>query len=199
MADMQDYLRATEIIDWINPAVLQKAKELAGDRTDPVEISRRYFEWVRDEIMHSNDHKMNSVTLKASEVLKYGTGYCYAKSHLLAALLRANSIPCGICYQRLSIDDNGEPFCLHALNAVYLPEIGWYRMDARGNKEGVDARFTPPKEQLAFGINFEDEMDLPEIWPDPLPVVVDVLEKYSRFDEVAENLPDVLIIGKKKR
>jgi len=98
MADMQDYLRATEIIDWKNLAVLQKAKELAGDFTDTVEITRCYFEWVRDEIMHSNDHKMNPVTLKASEVLKYGTGYCYAKSHLLAALLRANSIPCGICY-----------------------------------------------------------------------------------------------------
>jgi len=69
-------------------------------------------------------------------------------------------------------------------------------MDARGNKEGVDARFTPPKEQLAFGINFEDEMDLPEIWPDPLPVVVDVLEKYTSYDDVAENLPDIQLIQK---
>jgi len=38
---------------------------------------------------------MNPVTCKASDVLIYGTGYCYAKSHLLAALLRANAIPAG--------------------------------------------------------------------------------------------------------
>ncbi|WP_338430147.1 transglutaminase domain-containing protein [Synechococcus elongatus] len=37
-------------------------------------------------------------------MLEYRTGYCYAKSHLLVALLRACSIPAGFCYQRLSFD-----------------------------------------------------------------------------------------------
>ncbi|WP_241645917.1 MULTISPECIES: transglutaminase-like domain-containing protein [Methanohalophilus] len=137
--DMQDYLRVTEIIDWNHPEVLKRQRSLQLIILDSVEISRHCFEWVRDEILHNNDYKMNPVTLKASEVLEHGTGYCYAKSHLMAAFLRANSIPCGICYQRLSRDDNGEPFCLHTLNAVYLPSGGWYRIDARGNKEGVDA------------------------------------------------------------
>jgi len=67
-------------------------------------------------------------------VLKYKTGYCYAKSHLLAALLRANNIPAGLCYQRLTIENDMLPYCLPALNAVYLPKYGWYRIDARGNK-----------------------------------------------------------------
>jgi len=75
---------------------------------------------------------MNPVTLKASEVLENKTGFCYAKSHLLAAFLRANRIPSGLCYQRLSVYENGPPFCLHGLNAVFLPGIGWYRIDARG-------------------------------------------------------------------
>jgi transglutaminase-like putative cysteine protease len=92
---------------------------------------------------------MNPVTCRASEVLQHKTGYCFAKSHLLAALLRANQIPVGFCYQRLSIDDNGAPYSLHGFNAVYFPEVGWYRVDARGNKEGVTAQFTPPQEQLA--------------------------------------------------
>ena len=195
---MQDYLRATEIIDWDHPDVLKKAKEISGNLKNPVEISRLCFEWVRDEILHSYDHKMDPVTLKASEVLEHRTGYCYAKSHLLAALLRANSIPAGLCYQRLSRDDNGAPFCLHGLNAVYLPGTGWYRIDARGNKKGVDARFTPPIEQLAFDIKLRDEADLPEIWPDPLPVVVKVLEKYTGYQDVFENLPDIPLIQKKK-
>nr|WP_320193052.1 transglutaminase family protein [uncultured Desulfobacter sp.] len=67
-------------------------------------------------------------------VLKYKTGYCYAKSHLLAALLRACNIPAGLCYQRLTIANNKAPFCLHGLNAVYLQRHGWYRIDSRGNK-----------------------------------------------------------------
>jgi transglutaminase-like putative cysteine protease len=117
-----------------------------------------------------------------------GTGYCYAKSHLLAALLRANGIPAG--NQRLSIDDKGPPFCLHGLNAVYLPEIGWYRVDCRGNKSGVDAQFSPPIERLAFRVIFPEERELADILPDPLPGVVNVLRTFHTWDEVCKNLPD---------
>ncbi|MDK2826340.1 MAG: hypothetical protein PWQ44_1520 [Methanolobus sp.] len=199
MTGMQDYLRPTAIIDFDHPDVLKKAKELAEETEDLIEISRLCFEFVRDEIKHSYDYHMNPVTLKASEVLEHGTGYCYAKSHLLAALLRANSIPAGICYQRLSRDDNAEggPFCLHALNAVYLEEFGWYRMDARGNKEGVNAQFNPPHKQLAYENRIAGEADLPEIWADPIPPVIEVLSKYKNYDEVYENLPDVPLISKK--
>ncbi len=56
------------------------------------------------------------------------------------------------------------PFCLHGLIAVYLNEHGWYRIDARGNKAGVDAQFSPPIEQLAFSTNIDGEFDFPEIW-----------------------------------
>ena len=192
---MDNYLRSTEIIDWEHPQVLALALDLAAGSTNLIEIARRCFEWVHDEIRHSHDYRMNPVTCTASEVLAAGTGYCYAKSHLLAALLRANSIPAGLCYQRLSRDDNGAPYCLHGLNAVYLPNIGWYRIDPRGNKEGVNAQFTPPVEQLAFVIRYEGEGDLPEVWPDPLPVVISVLRTYRTYDALWENLPDVPILS----
>jgi len=66
---------------------------------------------------------------------------------IYTALLRASQIPAGFCYQQLSIDDRGTPYCLHGFNGVYLSEVGWYRVEPRGNREGVDAQFTPPKEQ----------------------------------------------------
>jgi transglutaminase-like putative cysteine protease len=191
---MQDYLRPTYVIDFDHPAVMKKAKELAGNSKNPVEIKRFCFEFVRDEIRHSHDYRMNPVTLKASEVLKYGTGYCYAKSHLLAALLRANSIPAGLCYQRLSRNDDGAPFCLHGLNAVFLEGTGWYRIDSRGNKEGVNAQINPPQEQLAYEAKIDGEADLPEIWADPLPVVAETLSEYKTYDEVYDNLPDIQLI-----
>lgn len=188
---MHQYLESTEYIDWKTPAVLAKAKSLA-DGADSVEmIAEKCFLYVRDKIEHSWDYERDPVTCKASDVLEHGTGYCYAKSHLLAALLRANGIPAGLCYQRLTISNDKPPFCLHGLNAVYLEDHGWYRIDARGNKEGVSADFCPPVERLAFPIISDGEADLPEIWASPIGPVLEVLLKRSTFKEVADNLPDI--------
>ena len=192
---MEIYLASSQYIDWQHPLILEKAKSLSIGHIPKVEIAQSCFEFVRDEIKHSWDFKLNPVTVKASDVLQHGTGFCYAKSHLLAALLRANDIPAGLCYQRLTIDDESAdgPFCLHGLNAIYLDEFGWCRVDPRGNKEGIHAEFCPPAEKLAFDIRIEGECNLPEIWAEPLPVVIDVLEKSKTIEEVAENLPDILI------
>jgi len=193
--EVKEYLEATEYIDWQQPDVLAKAQSLAvGKETDEA-IAKACFEFVRDEIKHSWDFKLNPLTCKASDVLAHGTGYCYAKSHLLAALLRANNIPTGLCYQRLTIGDV-PPFCLHGLNAVYLKNHGWYRIDARGNKEGVNAQFCPPEELLAFPILSKGEADLPEIWSEPLPVIVEALTQNPDIFAVANNLPDILLLNK---
>lgn len=188
---MDHYLSASKYIDFDHPDVLARARELATGAASESELVRACFEFVRDEIRHSSDFKLNPVTCKASDVLRHKTGYCYAKSHLLAALLRANGIPAGLCYQRLSLAGEGAPFCLHGLNAVWLKDYGWYRIDARGNKPGVDAQFVPPRVMLAFQILAPEERDLPEIWAEPLPLIVDALERYDTYDQVLANLPDV--------
>lgn len=187
---MNKYLEVSEYIDWNHPEIVKLAKNLASNLESDVDVAKVCFEWVRDEIKHSWDYKLNPVTCLASDVLKHGTGYCYAKSHLLAALLRANNIPAGLCYQRLSIHEDGAPYSLHGLNAVYLEEGGWYRIDARGNKQGVNAQFTPPREQLAFPIIESNEKDFPDILVKPLNVVIGVLTKNKTVKDVFENLPD---------
>jgi len=195
---MQQYLANSKYINWHHPLVAAKAGDLSRGCCDDVEITRRCYEFVRDEIRHSWDFKLNFVTCKASDVLLYGTGYCYAKSHLLAALLRASGISAALCYQRLLVETGGERYSLHGLNAVYLPEFGWYRIDARGNKEGVQAEFCPPVEKLAFPIIEEGEADLPEIWAEPLPVVIKVLVESATCQEVYDNLPDVPVVEQLK-
>lgn len=193
---MNKYLASSEYIDWENPLLYEKAKELAQGVSDPEAVTKVCFEFVRDEIKHSNDYQLNPVTCKASDVLKFGTGYCYAKSHLLAALLRACGIPAGLCYQRLTIQNDVPPFSLHGLNAVYLPSTGWYRIDARGNKAGVEAYFSPPVEHLAFPILVDGEADLPEIWAEPIVEIVELLTTCMTYREVAENLPDIELLQK---
>jgi len=191
---MQEFLQSSRYIDFEHVLVATKAAELAADAQTEHDIAERCFTFVRDEIQHSLDFKRNPVTIKASEVLRHGTGYCYAKSHLLAALLRSNGIPAGLCYQRLSVGDSGAPCCLHGLNAVYLKQHGWYRIDPRGNKRGVSAMFCPPREVLAFSIRGPQERDLPEIWSEPPAVVVRAMETYPDFALLAQNLPDVELL-----
>lgn len=82
------------------------------------------------------------------------------------------------------------PYTLHGLNAIHLPNFGWYRADARGNKPGVDAQFKPPVEQLAFNATDPQEKLFPEILSDPLDVVVSALRKYPDWEVLWNNLPD---------
>ena len=122
---MKKYLEATNIIDYYDESIQVLAKELAKDAKDDIAIAKKCFEYVRDEIRHSGDHKDNITTTTASEVLKHKTGWCYAKVFLLAALLRANGIPTGFTYQRLSCSEyKKDIYCLHGLNFIFLKEHG---------------------------------------------------------------------------
>lgn len=188
---MDDFLRATPVVDCDHPEVRARAAALRGERNDPTVIAGSCFEWVRDEIRHARDTGYTGVPCSASETLLAGAGFCYAKSHLLAALLRANGIPAGFCYQRLSRDGSGAPFMLHALNAVRLPGLGWYRIDARGDRACIRSFFTPPFERLAYTVGMTGESNLPEVWSEPLPNVIAALRQASSAAELYDNLPDI--------
>lgn len=189
---MIPFLEASDIIDYTHPSVAAKAYELAQGCSSDTEIAKRCFEFVRDEIRHTGDAGEGITTLRASEVLENAQGWCYAKSHLLAALLRANGIPTALCYQRLNCSEDVERiYCLHGLNAIYLKEFGWYRIDARGNKEGVNAQFNPPHEKLAFDLG-ENEYDLNERYSQPLPVVIEALKTYKNYSEIVGHFPDII-------
>lgn len=182
------YLASDEVIDWQNPAIQQLAASLKADTE--IATVQACFAYVRDQIPHCSDANREEMTYCASEVDAIGTGFCYAKSHLLAALCRANGIPTGLMYQRLSVEDFPEKaptdFCLHGLNAVWLTDYGWYRVDPRGNKAGVNAQCEPPTEQLAFAIRFAGEKDFAGIYPTP---VTEVTQMLTQFDTTSALRP----------
>ena len=186
--DPAAYLAPCEVVDSDQASIRTHGARLRA--ADPLETARRCFEFVRDQIEHSADHRRSPTTCAASQVLRLGHGFCYAKSHLLTALLRSNSLRAGLLYQRLTVDGPSPPHCLHGYVAVELPSYGWYAVDARGNKPGVDARFEPPIERLAFPIQHEGERDFPMIYARPLPAVVDCLRRFETWDTVLNNLPD---------
>jgi len=127
-------------------------------------------------------------------VLAERTGICYAKSHLLAALLRGLGVPTGYCYQRLVLfEDPADGYSLHSFNASYL-DGRWVRFDARGNKPGVDAQFSLTEERLAFTARPEmGEVDYPGIFAEANPNVVKCLTHASNAkDMYAKGLPSTL-------
>lgn len=188
---MKKFIEETEIIDYSNNEIQKLAMSLSVNCKTDIEIAKNCFLYVRDNIHHSGDYKDKITTCKASDVLKYKTGWCYAKSHLLAALLRYNKIPTGFCYQRLNCSEyKKDIYCLHGLNAIYLKDYGWYKVDPRGNKEGVDAQFNPPIEKLAFELQ-TNEFNLPKIYEKPLDSIIDALNKYKTYDDLINNIPDM--------
>jgi len=177
---LEDYLAETEEIDFSHLSIKEKASELFSASSNEDDFVKKTFEFVRDEISHSWDIQSSRVTCRASEVLYFKEGICYAKSNLLCALLRSKGIPTGFCYQRLTIGatpDTG--YCIHALNAVYLSSVeSWVRLDARGNKAGVNAEFSLDDEKLAFSVKEEyDEVDYPQIFTLPNPKTIHTLKQ----------------------
>lgn len=192
--DLNEYLKPTEIIDFGTQEIIDCTNSLAQGLNGEILIAKRVYEFVRDEIHHSFDIKGKVVTCKASDVLREGEGICYAKSHLLAALLRSLGIPAGFCYQKLVFSDENPRLVLHGLNAIYLKEIGrWIRVDARGNKEGVNAQFSLEKEILAFPVRSElGEADIRMVYAEPNANVVSALERSKTLEELEKNLPTEL-------
>ena len=190
--DINEYLKCDEVIDFYYNDVSKLADQLYSESESETEFVKMAYEYVRDMISHSADISADTVTCSASEVLKAGHGICFAKSHLLAAILRSKSVPAGFCYQKLILDDETAPVLIyHGLNGVYLREYGkWIRLDARGNKPGVNAQFSIDSEQLAFPIRPEKgEVDVPVIYADPDTEIVKTLQSYGLRSELWDNLP----------
>ncbi|MEK4425106.1 transglutaminase-like domain-containing protein [Solibacillus sp. FSL K6-1523] len=194
--DLNEYLLETEEVNYTHPMIQHKISELfQPDFTESQKIEIA-FKFVRDQIPHSWDIQSDIVTRTASEVLEKQTGICYAKSNLLAALLRGIGIPCGFCYQRLMIFDTPEKgYCLHAFNAAYIEDLQkWIRIDARGNKPGVHAEFSLGKEQLAFHVNVEmNEQDYLTIFMKPNEKTMETLRRNRNAIRMYKySLPDTL-------
>ncbi|NEA65155.1 transglutaminase family protein [Streptomyces sp. SID12488] len=189
--DLSAYLAADEVIDHHHPLVRETAARLAEGAADSYAYARAAYEFVRDTIPHSADSGDPRVTWRASAVLEQRTGICHAKAHAVTALLRAEDIPTALCYQRLAHDD-GSGHVVHGLIAVRF-NGAWHRQDPRGNKAGVDARFSLNGERLAWIPDVKsNEVDYPVLYAEPHPVVLDVLKAAPDRPYLWKTLPTAL-------
>lgn len=189
---IEEYLSVSSVIDYDNKLIAGVSDSLSDKANDEIDYIRLAYEFVRDSISHSADINNDRITCNASEVLREGHGSCFAKSHLLAALLRCRSIPAGFCYQKLILDDDTAPALIyHGLNGVRLKKYDkWVRLDARGNKTGINAQFSIENKQLAFPIRKElGEKDILIIYPNPDVNILEKLRAYKTRTELWNDLP----------
>lgn len=191
---IEDYLGEVKpYINFDTPLVKQKINLIKLKTVNPKERAKLAFEIARDEIHHSFDTKNPEVTISAEAVLKSCNGICFAKSHLLATLLRGMNIPCGFCYQRVlrKTNDPNSGHALHGLNAVYLKDYGWFRLDPRGNKASVDSQFSIETEKLAYPIRPEyGEIDYPKVFTKPLDSVIQSMKSSKDTAELFFKRPE---------
>ena len=181
------YLASTEIIDVQDPAVQAIIADIRSRADSDVARAQAAFEYVRDHIQHSFDVDSDVVTIRASDVLGQSEGICFAKAHLLGALLRGLGMAAGFCYQRVTRKGTPESgFALHGLNAVYFKDLNrWVRLDPRGDKPGVHSEFSLVTERLAYDIHPElGEIDYPYVFTEPLENVVQSMNRSADCKEL---------------
>jgi transglutaminase-like putative cysteine protease len=187
------FLPPTRYIDHEDAGIRALVDARGWRKMDTIAAARAAFELVRDEVQHSWDVRSHRVTRTASDALVHREGLCYAKAHLLAALLRQLGVPSGLAYQRLTFGDTPETgYSAHGLTTAFL-DGRWIRLDARGNKAGVDAQFSLRSERLAFPVRAEmGERDYEENFCDVHPTIQRALESEDDLHVLVERLPDEL-------
>ena len=193
--DLGRYLEDTITIDWQTPAVMVASRRLLEGVVAAEDRLRVLFDFVRDEVRDSLGLKDPPITCSASQVLREQTGLSFAKSHLLAGLLRCAGFPVGFCYVRLIDGERPDRFVLRGFNGVYWRPIdGWIYLDALegGVEARTEVRFRPPWSLSRAPDPNAGEGFLPFVYRRPGKRIIDLLDRAPDFDAIRRNLPDAL-------
>lgn len=152
---MENYLRATETLDYRHPVVRSFAHDTAGTLSDPVEQAIALYLAVRDSIwydpyapFHLPEH------YRASFVLGRGRSFCIPKAALLCAVARALGIPARLGFAtvknhlatRQLLDYLGSDlFVYHGFTELHL-NGRWVKATPAFNKELCERHRVPALE-----------------------------------------------------
>ena len=143
---MKEYLSPTYFIDSDHPTIREFARKAAGEGDTLTRAVRLYYA-VRDGILY-NPYRFtfDREPYRASAVLAQGDGFCIQKAILLAAVVRAEGIPCRPGYanvinhlttKRLKELLRTDLFVFHGYNELFL-EGKWVKATPAFNKALCD-------------------------------------------------------------
>ncbi|PKN19378.1 MAG: transglutaminase [Deltaproteobacteria bacterium HGW-Deltaproteobacteria-6] len=126
----EDYLKPTEFMDSDSPEIQAFAQQAVEGAATPREKAVKLYYAVRDGIYYDPYRiEPSRSAFKASTILRQGYGYCVAKAVVLAAVLRAQVIPCKLHFadvrnhlttKRLKALMQTDTFFYHGYNDVFL-------------------------------------------------------------------------------
>jgi transglutaminase-like putative cysteine protease len=155
MQDLDQYLKATDIIDCNHPDIHAFAGAIAGNVTDPVEKAVRLYYAVRDEIRYDPYYPFYLPEhYRASAVLKLRRGFCIPKVSLLCAAGRASGIPTRagfatvrnhLATQQLLEFLGSDLFVFHGFTEFFL-EGKWIKSTPAFNRELCERHGVTPLE-----------------------------------------------------
>jgi transglutaminase-like putative cysteine protease len=151
--DLQPHLAPSWFVNSEAPQIVELAREVAGGAGDERERACRLFYAVRDGVRYTAYNlDLRPEALRATHVLDEGRGWCVSKSVLLAALCRAEKIPCRLGYANVRnhmataklLEILGtDVFYYHGYNEIYLGGR-WVKATTAFNRTLCDkARIAP--------------------------------------------------------
>ncbi|MHA2339797.1 MAG: transglutaminase-like domain-containing protein, partial [Candidatus Hodarchaeales archaeon] len=133
-SSFEETLKSTFYMDYENPLIQDKAKELIEGIPEDNDIAKaiKLFYFVRDEIKYSVKNareSYNKENWKSSATLKRGFAFCIPKAILLASLARAVGLPSRLHFvdivnhmtsERLKKDMGSNLFIFHGFVELFL-------------------------------------------------------------------------------
>ncbi len=149
--DVRIYTKPSETIDSDDKEIIRVASEIIKGEEDLYFVVFKLGEWTKKNIEYDLSTLTESVSQKASWVLKNREGVCDELTNLFIAMNRALGIPArfisGVAYTNAKEFEDG--FGPHGWAEVYFPGYGWIPFDVTYGELGfVDASHVKLKEGL---------------------------------------------------
>jgi hypothetical protein len=125
-------LQPNNFIQSDDPAIVTKAREVAGDEQDPWRAAVALERATREVITRSG---YSQAFASAAEVIESREGDCTEHAVLLAALCRARGIPARVAIGLVYVD---QAFCYHMWTEVHV-DGRWIGLDATRPQGGIGA------------------------------------------------------------
>lgn len=142
------FLVNSAIVDYnADSTVVSLSYEIAWHAETKLQVVQAVYEWVKDNITYdtalarSTSGPSNYVP-NLEDIISKKTGICYDYAVLVAAMLRANDIPCMLI--KGNVDTGAEDTVYHAWNLIWLEERGWIAVEVPATAEAwnqVDLTF----------------------------------------------------------
>ncbi|MDL2324145.1 transglutaminase-like domain-containing protein [Ruminococcaceae bacterium OttesenSCG-928-A16] len=128
-SEFAPFLVPSQIVDYNeNTDCIELSYQLAQHASTNVEVVATVYHWVKNNISYDTEKAIEvlSNTLYRpvlDEIIQEKTGICYDYAAVVAAMLRANGIPCKLIMGNVQTPQDGSVY--HAWNMIWLEEVGW--------------------------------------------------------------------------